>query len=331
MGYQKKLVLTGYGENLLKIVRTIYSKKIGVIEAVIPRYGKKNFLNNLRKLKKKIGFKIIYTKNINSFETINLLKKINPDLICNWGYGQLFGEKLLKIPPKGCLNIHPGLLPFGRGSGALQGEIINNQKKIGWTCHLMNNKFDLGTIVSQKIIKLNKNDINLDQIISKLSKNLIVFYIKAIKLVLLKKKMKKKIINSFGRYYPKFSSGDEVIDWNQKSSFILNKLRSRSPQILSVTYLIKNNKRYYIKKATKSKVKDYVFVTGQVIDEEKKRGVLVKTGDNAIWITLGSYDKKNFSTPKFKIGTNFFVNNVGNSLNLLEKINKLEKKIKLLK
>ena len=75
---------------------------------------------------------------------------MSPDLICNLGHNQLFKDELLEIPQIGCLNLHPGLLPFGRGSGAVQGEIINKQDQIGWSCHFMNNKFDSGFLVSQK-------------------------------------------------------------------------------------------------------------------------------------------------------------------------------------
>ena len=42
---------------------------------------------------------------------------------------------------------------------------------------------------------------------------------------------------------------------------------------------------------------------------------------------LSTYNKKKFSTPKFKIGTNFFCNSSGTTLDLIERINFLEKKI----
>ena len=45
-----------------------------------------------------------------------------------------------------------GLLPYGRGSGTVVGEIINERKFIGRTCHLMNNSFDSGIIVNQEVL-----------------------------------------------------------------------------------------------------------------------------------------------------------------------------------
>ena len=136
-----------------------------------------------------------------------------------------------------------------------------------------------------------------------------------------------KKIKNFGRYYPRYSPGDNVIDWNENSEKIIFKVRSRSPEKLSIIYLNKMKKKYFVKKVSKSNVKNYKFVNGQVLDKDAKRGILVKTNDNAIWINEGSYNKKKFSTPKFKIGTNFFCNSSGTTLDLIERINFLEKKI----
>ena len=76
---------------------------------------------------------------------------------------------------------------------------------------------------------------------------------------------------SFGRYYPKFVDGDEFIDWNQNSDYILRKIRSRSPERFSIVYLSMKKKRYFVSKANKSNIKNYNFVNGQVIAKDKKK------------------------------------------------------------
>ena len=40
-----------------------------------------------------------------------------------------------------------------------------------------------------------------------------------------------------------------------------------------------------------------------------------------LWISSGSFDKKKFNVPNFRIGTVFYTNTIGNNLILLEKIN----------
>ena len=72
------------------------------------------------------------------------------DLIVNIGHAQLFKSNLINSTNFGILNYHPGLLPSARGSGAVVGELINGQNVVGRTCHLVNEKFDLGTIINQE-------------------------------------------------------------------------------------------------------------------------------------------------------------------------------------
>ena len=276
---KKKVIFTGIGEPLINVIKHFLLKKDVEISAIIPLY-KTRFSNNfIKKLKKNnlLTKKILNYHNINSKKCLSRIKKISPDLICNWGYNKLFSEKILKVPRKGCLNIHPGLLPFGRGSGAVQGEIINGEKTIGWSCHLMDKKFDNGYLISQKKIKFNKNSTPyLNEIIDKLLYGADKFYINTIEKILMSKKIKKKKIKNFGRYYPKFAEGDEYIDWNNESELIIRKIRSRSPQRLSVTYLKRQKREFYIKKASHSKIKNYNFVNGQVIDKDKKKASWLK-------------------------------------------------------
>ena len=147
---KKKIIFTGIGYNLLETIKYFLNYKQVEVSAVIPLNNypnSKKFYQNLKKLQKQSFFKILIFDQINSLNCVNKLKKISPDLICNWGHNQLFKKKILDIPKIGCLNIHPGLLPYGRGSGAIQGEIINKTKQIGWSTHFMDENFDTGELV----------------------------------------------------------------------------------------------------------------------------------------------------------------------------------------
>ena len=326
---EKSIIFCGADNKSLTVLSLLFKSKIK-ISAFILKYNHEidNFKKSLLKLSKKFNFEVMSPKNINSKKSLKNIKKLKPYMICNWGHNQLFGKELIQIPNIGCLNLHPGLLPNGRGSGAIQGEIINS-KKLGWTCHFMDTKFDRGFIYKKFNKNFNYKKYYLDQVHKKMLIKVSEFYANCIVNILVKKNTMKhlKKIKNFGRYYPRYSPGDNVIDWNENSEKIIFKVRSRSPEKLSIIYLNKMKKKYFVKKVSKSNVKNYKFVNGQVLDKDAKRGILVKTNDNAIWINEGSYNKKKFSTPKFKIGTNFFCNSSGTTLDLIERINFLEKKI----
>ena len=56
-----------------------------------------------------------------------------------------------------------------------------------------------------------------------LKKNSEKFYYKSVLKVF--KKSKGKKINNFGTYYPKFSEGDNYINWNENSETIYRKIK----------------------------------------------------------------------------------------------------------
>jgi phosphoribosylglycinamide formyltransferase-1 len=103
---------------------------------------------------------VLFSKNdLKSNTILNSLKKVNPDLIVLAGF-------LLKIPKditnffkNKIINIHPALLPLYGGKG-MYGENIhkavikNKDKMSGLTIHYVNDKYDDGTIIFQKTIRI---------------------------------------------------------------------------------------------------------------------------------------------------------------------------------
>ena len=317
---KKNILFIGYGNGLLNLIKKFKTNKNINITGIILRTDLKRkeqniFLKKIQKLK----IKVLNIKKINSKELHKKLRLLNLDLICCWGFNELFNKNFIKVSKNGVINLHPGLLPKGRGSGAITGEILNNSKYLGYSSHLVDEKFDLGTIVNQIRFKFSGLEY-YNEITTRIKKNIHLFYYNSIIDYLIKNKREKKIVD-FGRYYPKLAPYDDYVDWNKKSLEIIKKVRSRSPSLLSKSIILRNNKIIYIRKINPTNIKNYKFVEGQVLDNSKQKGTLIKTRDNAVWLKSISYNKKNFFTPKFKIGTTFLSLNLSS---LLEYINKIK-------
>ncbi len=317
---KKNILFVGYGDQLLDLIKIFKTNKnIDIVGLILRTDLKKKERNIFLKKIQKLKIKHFNVKKINSIDFHKKLGLLDLDLICCWGFNELFNKNFLKIPKMGIINLHPGLLPKGRGSGAITGEILNNSKYLGYTSHLVNDKFDLGTIINQIRFKFSGIEY-YNEITSRIKKKIHLFYYNSIIKYLKKKKKEKKIVD-FGRYYPKLAPYDDYVDWNKKSLEIIKKVRSRSPSLLSKSIILRNNKIIYIRKINQSNIKNYKFVEGQVLDNSKKKGTLIKTSDNAVWLKSISYNKKKFFTPKLKIGTTLLSLNLSS---LLEYINKVK-------
>lgn len=65
-------------------------------------------------------------------------------------YGKIIKQAVLDIPKRGCLNVHPSLLPEYRGASPIETAILNDTKETGVTIMLMDAMMDHGPILMQR-------------------------------------------------------------------------------------------------------------------------------------------------------------------------------------
>lgn len=69
-------------------------------------------------------------------------------------YGAFLPKKLLAIPKHGTLNMHPSLLPRLRGPSPIRSAILNDEKEVGVSVMLVDEKMDHGPIVAQRKVAM---------------------------------------------------------------------------------------------------------------------------------------------------------------------------------
>ena len=62
-------------------------------------------------------------------EFIEKIKDLRPEIICVVAYGKILPKEVLDIPEKGCINVHPSLLPKYRGAAPIQRAVLNGDKE----------------------------------------------------------------------------------------------------------------------------------------------------------------------------------------------------------
>ncbi len=121
------------------------------------------------------GMKMLYTpvkevaisKNIpifqpekvkNNEDFINIIKEINPDVICVVAYGKILPKDILDIPKYGCINVHASLLPKYRGAAPIQWAILNGDKETGVTTMYMDVGMDTGDMILNEKVQICENE-----------------------------------------------------------------------------------------------------------------------------------------------------------------------------
>ena len=90
----------------------------------------------------------ITTKDANSPKVIEAVSRC--DLLVCGGWSRIFGAGLLRACPLGAVNLHPTLLPEGRGRAPIPWTIIKGLKRSGVTLHYMTEGCDDGDIIAQE-------------------------------------------------------------------------------------------------------------------------------------------------------------------------------------
>lgn len=80
------------------------------------------------------------------------------DLVIVGSFGKIFKKKHINFFDKKIINIHPGLLPEYRGRHPLPQAILNKEKMMGITAHILTSKIDCGEIIETKKLKINFED-----------------------------------------------------------------------------------------------------------------------------------------------------------------------------
>lgn len=85
------------------------------------------------------------------------LEAYGADLFVVVAYGEMLKQHILDMPKKGCINVHPSLLPKYRGASPIQHSIIHGDTETGVTIMHMVKKMDAGDMIDVVKIPLDPN------------------------------------------------------------------------------------------------------------------------------------------------------------------------------
>ena len=99
------------------------------------------------------GLPVLTTRDINDAEGLRFLAACAPDLLVSAFFNQRVHAPALALPKRGCLNIHPSLLPEAKGVDPVFQSLLHGVPPLGVTVHFMTPELDAGRIVAQRPIE----------------------------------------------------------------------------------------------------------------------------------------------------------------------------------
>lgn len=269
-----KIIFMGTPQFAVPILKKINKEHEVILVVTQPDHinRKKVIFSPVKEYALKNNLEVFQPDNVNKEN--DLFFKYPADIIVTAAYGQFIGNKILKFPKYGCINVHGSLLPKYRGGAPIQRSIINGDKSTGITILYMDRKMDAGDMIMQCKIGIDYLDTQ-DSLFEKLSilgSEMILEVIKNIETNNVKRisQDESKITYAYN-----LTNEDILITFNKEATDIYNQIRGLNSN--PGAYFIFKEKIYKIYSSKISNLK-----------HNEKSGTILRVGKNDLIIACGN-------------------------------------------
>ena len=246
------------------------------------------------------------TKNINSNETKDWLKDINPDVIFILGWSQIFDEELMVLPKIYIIGSHPSDLPYGAGRAPVVWTVLEDLRKTAVSFFKITKEVDAGNLVLQKHFSIpERSDSTL--LYNLVAENLADGFVEVFNQIESNVLSEKKQDMSRRTVRKKRVFDDGLLYFN-KTAVEIDRLIRATTEPYPAAFSFYNGEVYSIWKSELTDVISSEKQMGEIL-EIKDDKLLVQCFESALWI----YDITNFkgdttSFHIFEIGEQFDLN-----------------------
>lgn len=163
-------------------------------------------------------------KTLKDGEALDIIKKINPDIIVVVAYGKILPKEILTSAKYGCINVHASLLPKYRGAAPIQWAVLNGDKETGVTVMQMDEGLDTGDMLYVEKTQIGENETS-EELFDRLAVIGADSLVKALDLIEKGKAVAEKQPSGDFGYAQKITKAMSEIDWNEPAQNVHNLVR----------------------------------------------------------------------------------------------------------
>lgn len=105
-----------------------------------------------------LGLEVYQPEKIKTDEAFARLQALAPDVIVVVGYGQIIPQRIIDLPPHGCVNVHSSLLPKYRGAAPVNWAIVRGETVTGVCTMNIVKKLDAGDVLLHRETPIGENE-----------------------------------------------------------------------------------------------------------------------------------------------------------------------------
>ena len=225
------------------------------------------------------GLPVWQPKRIKEEDFTAFLEEQKPDLMVVVAFGQILSQRILDIPPYGCINVHGSLLPRYRGAAPMQWCVIDGEKKTGITTMFMDAGLDTGDMLLKAEFPIGP-DTTLEEVhdgLMALGAKVLIDTLEELSAGTLKRIPQTGESN----YAPMLTKETGHIHWQDRAQKIHNLVRGLDSWPGAYTFLAGKKYKIWRTRCTTEKTEAQ---PGTILRADKKEGLFVAAGDGVLEI-----------------------------------------------
>lgn len=208
---------------------------------------------------------------------MDILDGLQPELVLVADYGYILPPAVLTFPPKGCVNVHPSLLPRYRGATPIQRALMDGVATSGVTLMLLDEGMDTGPVIAQKELAVEDDD-DAGTLREKLASLGAEMFMECLPPYISGKLPPRPQDEERATYADPINKSELLIDWNCSARDIHNQVRALSPSPGAYSFLLR--KRV---KVLRARPAESIKVPGSgSLEIPEKDVLLVGTGEGVL-------------------------------------------------
>ncbi len=182
----------------------------------------------IKQLAQRLALKVYAVEDVNAASVLENIARLKPDLLVTFAFNQKLGNDLLRIAPRGAINVHPSLLPKYRGAAPVARAILNGESQTGISIIKMVEDLDAGDIFAQERYEIEPHQTtgNLEEYLGRQAGPLLLKVLDEIE----KGSAKTSPQNhSQASRAPKIKKDEALLDFSRSASELVNYIRAFTP------------------------------------------------------------------------------------------------------
>ncbi len=147
------------GRDCLKAAADVGAEIVGVVTLPGPIDPSRSGQCSFDEVAARYGARLVETIDVNSEDTLDAVRVLDPELIFVVGWSQLVKEPFIALADEGVFGMHPTLLPRHRGRAPIPWAILSGLARTGVTLfEIVDATADSGVIVGQVVVEIASDD-----------------------------------------------------------------------------------------------------------------------------------------------------------------------------